>query len=57
MSSRGTPVRPAEVRPAKVRPIEVRTQLGILASPIVPCLYSLPNDLEVFFVSHSYEMV
>jgi len=48
--------RPAEVRPAELLPAEVRfPYFTILLSPLVPYVYSPPNDLEVFFVCHSSE--
>ena len=42
----------AEVRPAQVRPPGFRSVL----SPLVPCVYSLSNYLEVCFGGHRYEM-
>ena len=49
-------VRPAEVRLAEVRPTEVRYFM-ILLSPLVPCGYSLTEDLQLFLVGHRLSVI
>ena len=60
-------VRRTEVRLAQVRFFEARSlkcasqrsgfNSGVILSPLVPCGYSLLEDLEVFFVCHRFSVI
>jgi hypothetical protein len=49
-------VLPTEVRSGEVRPAEVR-YFRVLLSPLIPCGYSLLEDLQMFFVRHRLSVI